>query len=174
MNRSIRTPMYRGFTLVELMLVTLIICLLAAILFPVFARAREKAYATNCNHNLREVGVALHLYAYKAGGRFPARDNDFAALSAYVPDREILACPTLVHLSRDKWREVIGESYRLKGGLAADALSTIAVAGEQDENRHNDGSNFLFLDGHARWFRGPGEYTGQGPRPELGKPFNPR
>jgi prepilin-type N-terminal cleavage/methylation domain-containing protein/prepilin-type processing-associated H-X9-DG protein len=52
-----------GFTLIELLVVIAIISLLAAILFPVFARAREKARQAACSSNLRQIGLAVRLYA---------------------------------------------------------------------------------------------------------------
>lgn len=53
----------RGFTLIELLVVIAIITVLAAILFPVFARAQERARTTNCMSNLRQLGTAAGMYA---------------------------------------------------------------------------------------------------------------
>lgn len=62
----------KGFTLIELLVVIAIIAILAAILFPVFAQAREKARAISCMSNLKQMGNALIMYQQDYDGTFVA------------------------------------------------------------------------------------------------------
>ncbi|MEA3400737.1 MAG: prepilin-type N-terminal cleavage/methylation domain-containing protein [Armatimonadota bacterium] len=61
----------RGFTLIELLVVIAIIAILAAILFPVFARAREKAMQTSCSSNLKQIALAMRMYMQDYDERMP-------------------------------------------------------------------------------------------------------
>jgi len=61
----------RGFTLIELLVVIAIIAILAAILFPVFAQAREKARQSACQSNLKQIGTAFQMYCSDYEGYWP-------------------------------------------------------------------------------------------------------
>ena len=63
--------MRRGFTLIELLVVIAIIAILAAILFPVFAKAREKARQASCQSNLKQIALAILMYADDNDGNGP-------------------------------------------------------------------------------------------------------
>src|ERR1700716_4263053 len=67
----------KGFTLIELLVVIAIIAILAAILFPVFAQAREKARQSTCLSNLKQIGLAIMTYA---------QDYDETLVMANYPD----------------------------------------------------------------------------------------
>lgn len=66
----------RGFTLIELLVVIAIIALLAAILFPVFSRARESARGAQCQSNLKQIGAASLMYAQDWDGVLPISNTD--------------------------------------------------------------------------------------------------
>jgi len=61
----------RGFTLIELLVVVAIIAVLAAILFPVFARARENARRASCMSNLKQIGLGMMMYVQDNDERYP-------------------------------------------------------------------------------------------------------
>jgi prepilin-type N-terminal cleavage/methylation domain-containing protein len=62
----------KAFTLIELLVVIAIIAILAAILFPVFGRARENARRSACISNLKQIGLAATQYTQDYDGNFPA------------------------------------------------------------------------------------------------------
>jgi prepilin-type N-terminal cleavage/methylation domain-containing protein/prepilin-type processing-associated H-X9-DG protein len=66
----------KGFTLIELLVVVAIIALLAAILFPVFQRARESARRASCQSNLKQLALGMTMYAQDYDETFPRWDSD--------------------------------------------------------------------------------------------------
>ncbi|MFA6292249.1 MAG: type II secretion system protein, partial [Victivallales bacterium] len=58
-----KSKLLNGFTIVELLVVIAIIAVLAAMLFPVMGKAKEKAWKSACLGNLRQLGIAVHAYA---------------------------------------------------------------------------------------------------------------
>ncbi len=70
-----------GFTLIELLVVIAIIAILAAILFPVFAQAREQARKTTCLSNLKQLGLGLFMYAQDYDETFPGAASNWWAAS---------------------------------------------------------------------------------------------
>ena len=93
-----------GFTLIELLVVIAIIAILAAILFPVFAKAREKARQTSCLSNEKQLATAVLMYAQDWGETFPAwhartadggEDVSWRTMVyPYQKSTEIFVCPS--------------------------------------------------------------------------------
>ena len=94
-----------GFTLIELLVVIAIIAILAAILFPVFAQAREKARSTNCLSNMKEIGTSIMMYTDDYDETYPmsyldktAEGGTFAEwqdlLYPYIKNYKIFYCPS--------------------------------------------------------------------------------
>ncbi len=100
--------MRKGFTLIELLVVIAIIAILAAILFPVFAKAREKARQTSCLSNMKQIGLASQMYAQDYDERLPGSCGpriswgpQYAGLQCgheqifpYINNVQIFQCPS--------------------------------------------------------------------------------
>src|SRR5688572_144518 len=93
----------RAFTLIELLVVIAIIAILAAILFPVFARAKDSAQRTRCFSQMRQLAAAVTLYTEDASATFPMATNYGASADStdrlwiagvypYVGDKPIFSC----------------------------------------------------------------------------------
>lgn len=135
----------RGFTLIELLVVIAIIAILAAILFPVFARAREKARQASCCSNIKQLDLAMLMYAqdydemwcmgYRGAGQpyevdpvtGSRRTGWFAwwgSVYPYVKNAQLYACPSAhgsVDYSYNPW--VVRRSYSDIG--AGNAIATL-------------------------------------------------
>ncbi len=192
----------RGFTLIELLVVIAIIAILAAILFPVFARAREKAKQTSCLSNMKQMGLAMLSYAQDYDERFMRSagyrgeplvlDDDpdvyaywWQQLMPYMMNEQILACPADTNTtvssggSADPPDPRHNIDYTLNTYLAQDEMARIETPASRvalvegvnnyarvmnpeslrtgttlnflwSQTRHNDRSNALFCDGHAK------------------------
>jgi prepilin-type N-terminal cleavage/methylation domain-containing protein/prepilin-type processing-associated H-X9-DG protein len=90
------TPKPLGFTLIELLVVIAIIAILAAILFPVFAQAREKARQTTCLSNLKQIGIGFEMYKQDYDGIYPINRERTDADPPTSDAEETIAWPELI------------------------------------------------------------------------------
>lgn len=132
-----------AFTLIELLVVIAIIALLAAILFPVFARARENARKSSCSNNMKQIGVGLmqyvqdydEKYVYQSadnlyiGGAAGARMGDPAGLTfadflhPYIKNQQVWKCPSCSRNGDTNPRV----SYHMNGCMNGTALANVAA-----------------------------------------------
>ena len=184
--------MRRGFTLIELLVVIAIIAILAAILFPVFARAREKARQTACLSNAKQLTLGIMMYAQDYHETLPFGWSPYPDIGAnyywndviqpYVMNEQIIVCPSQATISPGYGWNYPHMPYRLDSS-APRTMAEIRYPSEfmmfgdsnperrrwlycvphygtefHDETnmistRHNEGANFGFADGHAKWMR---------------------
>ena len=109
--RTVRRPAHEGFTLIELLVVIAIIAILAAILFPVFAQAREKARQIACLSNTKQLALGVMQYAQDYDETLPVRGDNAAnrgrwqwQIFPYVKNEQVFTCP---NLSSSPWRATV-------------------------------------------------------------------
>jgi prepilin-type N-terminal cleavage/methylation domain-containing protein/prepilin-type processing-associated H-X9-DG protein len=153
-----------GFTLIELLVVIAIIAILAAILFPVFAKAREKARQTACLNNQKQIVTAMLMYAQDQDELLPTADAVWGAISL---DKGVLVCPTagtkvkngyvysslvagiaLGEISDPTAEVLVADGKALSSAVAKPAANVLYAPGDLDW-RHNNGYIAAFVDGHA-------------------------
>ena len=121
-----------GFTLIELLVVIAIIAILAAILFPAFARARENARRASCQSNMKQIGLGFIQYAQDYDENYPYNrlpDTGVTGivgyatmLQPYIKSRQLFKCPSD---SRDEANSYLMNNYFGEIGRAPTSLSSI-------------------------------------------------
>ena len=142
-----------------------VIAVLAAILFPVFAKARQKAQEISCMSNERQMALGMLQYAQDSDENFPAAASWMDKTSAYVRSDQPYHCPSawdkdpakygyaynstlgsksLAQFADPRTTATLYDSTNLARN-ASDALTSLP-----DPPRHDGGNDIAFLDGHVR------------------------
>jgi len=188
----------RGFTLIELLVVIAIIAILAAILFPVFAKAREKARQASCLSNSKQLALAVLQYCQDYDEMYPYNEGPYPAahwykfdlggafsgfvspLMPYVKNSQISFCPSRKDMPaygsnyphHPYYQPYITPQISL-GDIQAPAEvgmiiesdyytwvycpycypsdTSLGVAHWGVYDRHNEGGNISYFDGHCKW-----------------------
>lgn len=151
-----------GFTLIELLVVIAIIAILAAILFPVFAQAREKARTAQSGSNVRQLGLAVKMYVQDYDERYPfggwwdhgmdSATNDWQNSTApYIKNRGLYRCPSSSDSDENpanptdwNWdRNPVSYLYNNQFGVNRQPISDAGAVAPAD--------TWLITDGHSDW-----------------------
>ena len=133
-----------------LLLMIPLVAILAAVVWPLlFPKPMRWPNRLICDSNLKQIGLALIIYSDENDDTLPPAGTWQQTLAEYVPDVEVLTCPTT------------GKPYLFNDNLAGKILSKIANQDQvvlawdppADDGRppHGGGFNVVFLDGHTRW-----------------------
>jgi prepilin-type N-terminal cleavage/methylation domain-containing protein/prepilin-type processing-associated H-X9-DG protein len=151
MQHKTDTEKRKGFTLIELLVVIAIIAILAAILFPVFARARENARRASCQSNLKQIGLGFAQYTQDYDEKYPPFNFVYDASQAtrkyyyywnsihpYIKSTQIWACPSnssgtfssAGYIADGVFKDTDNISYTYNSALHGQALAAVESPAE--------------------------------------------
>ena len=147
-------PKRTGFTLIELLVVIAIIALLAAILFPVFGRARENARKSACSNNLKQLGTSIEMYKQDFDNRFLAGGQANTTcpryrLAAYTKNNQLWVCPSDANVTVRAMTNPLNVSYNFNAQLSDELESNITRPAEMVITTDSDPGELGWTEGNT-------------------------
>jgi len=134
-----------GFTLSELLMVFVIVTIIMVLMMPFIRRSMERTENILCANNLRDMGLALYIYAKEHNGNFPP------ALKAlydeqYLADEKIMDCPASVSVGIPA-----SPDYIYTSGVSVRSPSLDVFVRDKAKNHPQKGKNVLYVSGAVAW-----------------------
>ncbi|RYG71949.1 DUF1559 domain-containing protein [bacterium] len=154
-NNHFNTTLRKNaFTLIELLVVIAIIAILAAILFPVFGRARENARKASCQSNLKQVGTSIQMYIQDYDEKvFPSGQTvtncPSIRLASYTKSTQVWVCPSETNSTAIKNQDPRYATYQINGQLAGKADSLFNRPTELVVTHDSDPSETGWTEGNS-------------------------
>jgi len=146
--RAIKTGSTKGFTIGELLIVFAVVLVIAALMFPLVRYNYQKMERIACANNLREVGLALYIYAKDHNGRFPPTLKVLYD-QQYLADKKLMDCPAGKAIGTPE-----DPDYLYTAGLSVDDPSLYGIMEDKPGNHPVGGRNVLYVSSEVVWKTG--------------------
>ena len=139
------TKKNKGFTIGELLIVFVVVLILVALMFPLIRYNYQKMERIICANNLKEVSLALYIYAKDHNGRFPPTLKILYD-QEYLADKELMDCPATKRIGTPE-----DPDYLYTAGLSVDDPSLYVLMEDKPGNHPDGGRNVLYVNSEVVW-----------------------
>lgn len=135
----------KGFTISELLVVFTVVIITSGFMFPAIQYTRVRMRKIMCANNLREIGMALYIYAKENGGKFPQTLKTLYD-EHYLADKKIMDCAGTKEIGTP-----LLPDYEYTEGMTIKDSSREVLVKDKPQNHAHKGVNVLYLNGKIEW-----------------------